>query len=73
MAPLDGTILTKMNIKHPQMPDNNISKAQPSKAKGLGGVRFPRSKTAPALYIYKVAAFFDLCSPTAPRPLDLEG
>ena len=25
------------------------------------------------LYIYKVAAFFDLCSPTAPWPLDLEG
>ena len=39
MAPLDGTILTKMNIKHPQMPDNNISKAQPSKAKGLGGLQ----------------------------------
>ena len=53
MAPLDGTILTKMNIKHPQMPDNNISKAQPSKAKGLGGVRFPRSKNAPTLYIYR--------------------
>ena len=52
MAPIDGTISTKMNIKHPQMNDVNISKAQPSKAKGLGGVRFPRSKNAPTLYIY---------------------
>ena len=51
MAPLDGTILTKMNIKHPQMPDNNISKAQPSKAKGLGGVRFQGQKML-LLYIY---------------------
>ena len=25
------------------------------------------------LYIYKVAAFFDLCSPTSPWPLDLKG
>ena len=25
------------------------------------------------LYIYKVAAFFDLCPPIAPRPFDLEG
>ena len=46
------TISTKMNIKHPQMNDVNISKAQPSKAKGLGGVRFPRSKNAALLYIY---------------------
>ena len=53
MAPIDGTISTKMNIKHPQMNDVNISKAQPSKAKGLGGVRFPRSKNAPTLYIYR--------------------
>ena len=52
MAPIDGTISTKMNIKHPQMNDVNISKAQPSKAKGLGGVRFPRSKNAALLYIY---------------------
>ena len=35
MAPIDGTIL---NIKHPQIPDDNMSKAQPSKANGLGGV-----------------------------------
>ena len=54
MAPIDGTISTKMNIKHPQMNDVNISKAQPSKAKGLGGVRFPRSKNAALLYIYRL-------------------
>ena len=54
MAPLDGTILTKMNIKHPQMPDNNISKAQPSKAKGLGGVLTIRSKIAALLYMYRL-------------------
>ena len=56
MAPLDGTILTKMNIKHPQMPDNNISKAQPSKACGLGGVASQRSKSAPILYKYRFFA-----------------
>ena len=56
MAPLDGTILTKMNIKHPQMPDNNISKAQPSKAKGLGGGVFTiRSKNAALLYMYRLS------------------
>ena len=49
MAPIDGIISTKMNIKHPQMNDVNISKAQPSKAKDLGGVQFPRSKIAPTL------------------------
>ena len=54
MAPIGGTISTKMNIKHPQMNDVNISKAQPSKAKGLGGVRFPRSKNAALLYIYRL-------------------
>ena len=54
MAPIGGTISTKMNIKHPQMNDVNISKAQPSKAKGLGGVRFPRSKNAALLYMYRL-------------------
>ena len=36
MAPINGTISTEMNIKHPQMPDVNIG-LRP-KAKGLGGV-----------------------------------
>ena len=35
------------------MPDNNISKAQPSKAKGLGGVFPLRSKNAALLYMYR--------------------
>ena len=44
------------------MPDNNISKAQPSKAKGLGGVFPLRSKNAALLYMYrymtvKISAF----------------
>ena len=33
------------------MPDHNISKAQPSKAKGLGGVLTIRSKNAALLYL----------------------
>jgi hypothetical protein len=36
------------------MPDNNISKAQPSKAKGLGGVFTIRSKNAALLYMYRL-------------------
>ena len=36
------------------MPDNNISKAQPSKAKGLGGVFPLRSKNAALLYMYRL-------------------
>ena len=36
------------------MPDNNISKAQPSKAKGLGGVLTIRSKNAALLYMYRL-------------------
>ena len=35
------------------MSDHNISKAQPSKAKGLGGVLTIRSKDAALLYIYR--------------------
>ena len=35
------------------MPDNNISKAQPRKAKGLGGVFTIRSKNAALLYMYR--------------------
>ena len=42
----------KININHPQTTDVNISKAQPSKATGLGGVVFLRSKSAPTLYKY---------------------
>ena len=36
------------------MPDNDISKAQPSKAKGLGGVFPLRSKNAALLYMYRL-------------------
>ena len=35
------------------MSDHNISKAQPSKAKGLGGVLTIRSKNAALLYMYR--------------------
>ena len=49
MAPIGGTISTKMNIKHPQMNDVNISKAQPSKANGLGGVVLQNNKMLPTL------------------------
>ena len=54
MAPIDGAIGMKININIPQTTDVNISKAQPSKASGLGGVRPPRSKSAPTLYKYKL-------------------
>ena len=54
MAPIDGAIGMKININHPQTTDVNISKAQPSKASGLGGVRFLRSKSAPILYKYRL-------------------
>ena len=53
MAPIDGAIGMKININHPQTTDVNISKAQPSKASGLGGVVFLRSKSAPTLYKYR--------------------
>ena len=56
MAPIDGAIGMKININHPQTTDVNISKAQPSKASGLGGVRSPRSKCAPILYKYRFQA-----------------
>ena len=54
MAPIDGAIGMKIDINLPQTTDVNISKAQPSKASGLGGVRSPRSKCAPILYKYKL-------------------
>ena len=44
MTTIDGPILMKMNINHPQTADVNISKAQPPKAKGLGGVPLEKPK-----------------------------
>ena len=52
MAPIDGAIGMKININTAQTTDVNISKAQPSKASGLGGVRPPSSKSATTLYNY---------------------
>ena len=40
MSPIDGPIGLKMNINLPQTYSDNISEVQPSKANGLGGVRF---------------------------------
>ena len=57
MAPIDGAIGMKIDINLPQTTDVNISKAQPSKASGLGGVVFLRSKSAPTLYKYR---FYEL-------------
>ena len=54
MAPIDGAIGLKLEICNAYTSDVNISKAQPSKASGLGGVRSPRSKSAPILYKYKL-------------------
>ena len=51
MAPIDGANSIKINIKHPQMSEVNISKAQPSKANGLGGVRGLRLLGVCELYI----------------------
>ena len=53
MAPIDGAIGMKIDINLPQTTDVNISKAQPSKASGLGGVRCLRSKSATILYKYR--------------------
>ena len=54
MAPIDGAIGMKININTAQTTDVNISKAQPSKASGLGGVRcVPKVKNAPTLYKYR--------------------
>ena len=50
MAPIDGTNGMKINLDLPQTTDVNISKAQPSKASGLGGVVYLESKSAPTLY-----------------------
>ena len=53
MSPIDGAIGMKIYINLPQTTDVNISKAQLSKASGLGGVVFLRSKSAPILYKYR--------------------
>ena len=57
MAPIDGAIGMKIDINLPQTTDVNISKAQPSKASGLGGVRGLRSKSAPTLYKYSIDCY----------------
>ena len=54
MAPVDGAIDMKIDINLPQTTNVKISKAQPSKASGLGGVVFLKSKSAPTLYKYKL-------------------
>ena len=54
MAPIDGGIGMKINMSNPQTTDVNISKSQPSRASGLGGVWFLRSKSAPTLYKYRL-------------------
>ena len=58
MAPIDGAIGMKINLDLPQTTDVNISKAQPSKVSGLGGVRCLRSKSAPILYKYRFQSPF---------------
>ena len=55
MAPIDGAIGLKLNICIAYTTDVKISKAQPSKASGLGGVASQRSKSAPTLYKYRFA------------------
>ena len=40
MSPIDGAIGLKMNINLTQTHPDNISEVQPSKANGLGGVRW---------------------------------
>ena len=54
MAPIDGAIGMKINLDLPQTTDDHISKAQPSKVSGLGGVLCRRSKSAPILYKYRL-------------------
>ena len=51
MALLAGNYRYSMPIAYTS--DVNISKAQPSKASGLGGVASQRSKSAPILYKYR--------------------
>ena len=54
MAPIDGAIGMKLKICNAYTSDVSISKAQPSKASGLGGVALQRSKSAPILYKYRL-------------------
>ena len=63
MAPTDGAIVTKMNMCTPQTTDVNISKGQSSRAIGLGGVAFQRSKSPTILYKYRLNKVpnFPLC------------
>ena len=56
MAPINGAIGLKLNICNAYTTDVNISKAQPSKACGLGGVASQRAKSATILYKYKLTA-----------------
>ena len=56
MATIDGAIGLKLNICNAYTTDVNISKAQPSKACGLGGVASQRSKSAPTLYKYRYSS-----------------
>ena len=44
MSTIDGRIQLKLKLCTLQTTDVNISKAQPSKAKGLGGVVFLNNK-----------------------------
>ena len=60
MAPIDGTIWMKIDINLPLTIDVNISKGQPPRASGLGGVRFQRSKSPAIYYIYKTVALLSV-------------
>ena len=60
MSPIDGAISMKIDINHPQTISNNISKDQPSKASGLGGVRLKRQKSAAVLYKYRYGMLINL-------------
>ena len=53
MTSVDGAILMKLLINHLQTTDVNIFQAQPSKAKGLGGVWSQRNKMPTILYKYR--------------------
>ena len=64
MAPIDGATGLKINVCNAYTSDVNISKAQPSKASGLGGVASQRSKSASTLYKYSLKL-------GAPRPFQL--
>ena len=50
MTSIDGAIWMKIDMNHPQTTDVNISKDQPPKASGLGGVQLQRSKSPDIFY-----------------------